>query len=153
FSAYLNKFTRMPGSVTFLNVGFNGGVGVRDWLTLFVGFEPNRHVHIAAAAPSTQLSLRTPPDPINFPPFPNALAPTLYRRLGPGLRPAYVEDFPFAANHSNGVGELIVGFQVGVLSQRRGNAVNFSVRNDFIIPTLSRFSDLLNNGTQSGQFN
>ncbi len=152
FSAYLNKFTRMPGSATFLNVGFNAGVGVRDWLTLFANFEPNRHVHIGAAAPRTQLSLGTPADPVNFPPFPNALAPTLYRRLGPGLRPAYIEDFPFAAHDGNGVGELIVGFQVGILSQRRGNGVNLSLRNDFIIPTQSRFSDLLNSGSQSGQF-
>ena len=151
FSAYANKFSRMPGSVTVLNVGWNFGVGIRDWLTFFAGWEPLRHTHIGNAS---QLSLRTSPfDPINNPPFPNSVNPTMYRRLGAGLLPGYVEDYPFAANNDGGVGELILGFKLGLLSEQRGHPISMAVRNDFIFPTRTTLRDLLENGTQSGQFN
>ncbi len=60
FSTYVNKFSRMPGSITVLNLGWNFGVGLSDWLTLYTQFEPYRHVHIGSPG---QLSLRT--DPLN----------------------------------------------------------------------------------------
>ncbi len=122
FSTYVNKFSRNPGSVSILNLGWNVGVGVRNWLTLFVGFEPYRHTHIGNAS---ELSLGT----------------------------AYVEDYPFAANNDGGIGEVTVGFRLGLLSERRGNPVSLAVRNDFIFPTRTALVDLLENGTQSGQFN
>jgi len=144
FSTYVNKFSRMPGSVTVLNVGWNFGVGIRDWLTFYAGFEPFRHVHVGSPL---QLSLNTP---VNFPAFPNA---PIYRSLGAGLRPAYVEDYPFASRNDGGVGEVTVGFKLRLLSERRGHPVSLSLRNDFIFPTRTTLSDLLDNGTQSGQFN
>jgi len=151
FSTYVNKFSRMPGSVSVLNLGWNFGVGLADWLTLYAQFEPYRHVHVGAPS---QLSLNTPADNgTNFPIFPNPANPTIYRRLGPGLRPAYVEDYPFAFRNVGGVGEFAAGFKLGILSERRGNLVSLSVRNDFVFPTRTTLSDLLGNGTQSGQFN
>jgi len=151
FSTYVNKFSRMPGSITVLNLGWNFGVGLSDWLTLYTQFEPYRHVHVSRPG---ELSLNTPCcDPINFPPFPNATNPTIYRRLGPGLRPAYVEDYPFAFTNDGGVGEVTVGLKIGFLSEKRGSPVSFGVRNDFIFPTRTNLTDLLDNGTQSGQFN
>ncbi len=146
FDAYVNKFSRMPGSVTVLNVGWGFSVGVRDWLTFYAGWEPHRHTHVGNPS---QLSLRSP---ITNPAFPNPVNPTIYRRLGPGLNPAYVEDFPLAANNDGGVGDVTLGFKIGILSERRGSPVSFSVRNDFIIPTRRTLSDLLDNGTQTGQF-
>jgi len=147
FSTYVNKFSRMPGSVSVLNLGWNFGVGLTDWLTLYAQFEPYRHVHIGAPS---QLSLNTP---VSSPPFPNPINPTIYRRLGPGLRPAYVEDYPFAFTNDGGVGEFTAGLVLGLLSEKRGNPVSFSVRSDFIFPTRTTLLDLLDNGTQSGQFN
>jgi outer membrane protein OmpA-like peptidoglycan-associated protein len=151
FSTYVNKFSRMPGSVTVLNLGWNFGVGITDWLNLYGQFEPYRHTHIGNPS---QLSLDTPStSDVLFPPFPDKITPTIYRRLGPGLRPAYVEDYPFAFQNDGGVGELTLGFKLGLLSERRGHPVSLSVRNDFIFPTRTALSDLLDNGTQSGQFN
>jgi outer membrane protein OmpA-like peptidoglycan-associated protein len=151
FSTYVNKFSRMPGSITVLNLGWNFGVGLSDWLTLYTQFEPYRHIHVSRPG---ELSLNTPCcDPINFPAFPNQVSPTIYRRLGPGLRPAYVEDYPFAFTNDGGVGEVTVGLKIGFLSEKRGSPVSFGVRNDFIFPTRTTLSDLLDNGTQSGQFN
>ena len=145
FSTYVNKFSRNPGSVTVLNVGWTFGWGIRDWLTFYAGFEPYRHTHVGAPS---ELSLNS-----NFPLFPNAVNPTIYPRLGPGLRPAYVEDFPFAFRNDGGVGEVTVGFKLGILSEQRGHPVSFGVRNDFIFPTRTTLNDLRANGTQSGQFN
>ncbi len=149
FSAGVNKFERQPGSISVLNLGWNFGVGIRDWLTLYVQFDPYRHVHLGAPG---ELSLNSA---LSNPPFPNAVNPTIYRSLTnvPGTRPGYAEDYPFAFQNDGGVGELVVGFKVGVLSQRRGHPVSLSVRNDFIFPTRTFLLDLLDNGTQSGQFN
>ncbi len=133
YSAYANKFTRQPGSVTVLSLGWTIGVGIRDWLTLYGGWEPHRHLHVGNV---NQLSLCTFPSPCAFNlPFPNSANPTMYRALRPGSRPAYVEDFPFAAQNTSGVGEVVAGFQLGLLSERRGQPVSFAVRNDFIFPT------------------
>ena len=150
FSTYVNKFSRMPGSVTVLNLGWNFGVGVRDWLTFYAALEPYRHTHIGNPS---QLSLRTPTSDTTNPPFPNAANRTIYRRLGVGLLPGYVEDYPLAANNDGGFGEVVLGFKLGILSEKRGNPVSFGIRNDFIIPTRTTLQDLLDNGTQSGQFN
>lgn len=163
FSTYVNKFSRMPGSATVLNLGWNFGVGLADWLTAYVQFEPFRHTHIGVpgqpvpnslcpTGPPPQLSLNSC---LSNPAFPNATNPTIYRSLAPvpGTRPGYIEDYPFAFANDGGVGELVVGLKFGFLSESRGDPVSFSVRNDFIFPTRSALSDLLDNGTQSGQFN
>jgi len=150
FSAYANKFSRMPGSITVLNLGYTAGYGITDWLTLYGVFEPYRHIHIGRAG---QLSFNSP---LDNPPFPDFTNPTIYRRLTkipPTSNPGYVEDYPFAGTNDGGVGEVTLGLKLGILSERKGNPVSFSVRNDFIFPTRSTLPDLLNNTTQSGQFN
>jgi len=142
-AGYANKFSRMPGSVTVLNFGLNFGVGITDWLNLYVDFEPHRHTHVSQPG---QLSQRSP---LTNPVFPN----TTFRTLLPGATPAYVEDYPFAANNDGGVGELVLGLKFGLLSERRGQPFSLSLRNDFILPTRTSLTDLLGNGTQTGEFN
>jgi len=142
-AGYANKFSRMPGSVTVLNFGLNFGVGITDWLNFYVDFEPYRHTHVSGPG---QLSLRSP---LANPVFPN----TIYRTLLPGATPAYVEDYPFASDNGGGVGEVAFGLKFGLLSQRRGHPFGLSIRNDFIIPTRTSLATLLDNGTQSGEFN
>ncbi len=150
FSAYANKFTRMPGSLSVLNFGVDAGVGLTDWLTLYANFQPYVHTHFGAPG---QLSLNTPQS-LNSTPFPAPpLTPTIYRSLGFNRTAGYVEDYPFAARNDGGVGEVIVGLKLGLLSERRGAPVSLSIRNEFYFPTRSGLSNLLDNGTQSGQWN
>src|SRR6266699_3118815 len=138
FSAYGNRFARMPGSVTVFQLGLDLSFGITDWLSLYGGFNPYGHTH--SGFPN-ELSLTSPNN--SFPLFPITFGGT----------PGYVEDFPFAANNNGGVGEVIVGLKLGLLSERRGAPFSFSVRNDFIIPTWGNLQRLLKDGTQSGQFN
>jgi outer membrane protein OmpA-like peptidoglycan-associated protein len=138
---YANKFSRMPGSVTVLNLGFNFGYGVTDWLNLYAGFEPYRHTHVSKPA---QLSLDSPQaNPI----FPN----TGFRTLLPGASPAYVEDYPFASKNDGGVGEFTIGGKLGLLSETQGHPLSLSLRDELIIPTRTSLADLLGNGTQTGK--
>jgi len=148
FSADVNKFGRMPGSVTVLQDGVNLGYGLSDRFNLYVGFLPEEYLHVSSSNPAAQLSLDTPlgsgPLYVN----PNGSL-TMYRVLGKGQTPGYVEDFPFAAHDGGGLGPLTVGFKIGLLSQRSGAPVSFSIRNDFIIPTVYATTSVLNNGTQT----
>ncbi len=137
FSAYGNKFGRMPGSVTVFQLGVDLSFGITDWLSLYSAFNPYGHTH--SGIPS-ELSLTNPNN--SFP-----LVPLF------GGTPGYVEDFPFAANNNKGVGEITVGLKFGLLSERRGAPFSLSVRNDFIVPTWGNLQRLLDDGTQSGQFN
>jgi Bacterial Ig domain len=138
FSAYGNRFARMPGSVTVFQLGMDFSFGITDWLSFYGGFNPYGHTH--SGFPN-ELSLTRPNN--SFP-----LVPITF-----GGTPGYVEDFPFAANNDGGVGEVTVGLKLGLLSERRGAPFSISVRNDFIIPTWGNLQRLLNDGTQSGQFN
>jgi outer membrane protein OmpA-like peptidoglycan-associated protein len=146
FSAGVNKFSRAPGSITVLNDGFNIGFGLTDWLSAYIEFDPERHVHVGMPE---NLSLNTPTTG-GFNQFGNSI----YRSVLPiqGSRPAYVEDFPFASNNGGGVGDVTLGLQVGLLSEARGNKVSFNIDNKFFIPTKSSLQDLLNSEGQSGQF-
>jgi hypothetical protein len=58
FSAFGNKFGRMPGSVTVLEVGVDLSYGITDNLNLYAAFDPYGHVHIGCPG---QLSLRSIP--------------------------------------------------------------------------------------------
>ena len=150
FSTYANKFSRMPASVSVFNLGYSAGYGIADWLTLYGVFEPYRHIHVGRAG---QFSFNSP---LDNPPFPNATNPTIYRRLTkipPTSNPGYVEDYPFAGTNDGGVGEVTLGLKFGFLSERKGDPVSLSLRNDLIFPTRRRLTDLLGNSTQSGQFN
>ena len=142
FSAFGNKLGRMPGSVTVFQVGVGLSYGLTDRLSFYGAFQPYGHTH--SGIPS-ELSLSNQYN--GFAPFPNTIFPTLTGT------PAYVEDYPFAANNNGGVGEVTIGLKLGLLSERRGAPLSLSVRNDFIIPTWGHYQRVVHDGTQSGQFN
>ena len=140
----VNKFSRMPGNLTILQVVPSIAIGINGWLSVFAEFQP--HVHIHVGQPS-ELSLNTP---TTNPQFNN----TIYRSLLPGTGdpPAYAEDYPFASHSGDGYGEVDLGFKIGLLSERRGNWASFSIRNDFYIPTRTGLGSLLTNQVQYGNF-
>jgi hypothetical protein len=144
-SAYANRFTRMPGSVIVSNYGITVGWGFRKWVNFYTGFQPEVATQIGSPG---ELSLLTPANGIAFPQFQN----TIYRSLGPGQRPGFVEDFPFAARNDSGPGNVTLGIKFGVLSEDAGARLSLSVRNDAIIPTRYTLTRLLGNGTQTGAF-
>ncbi|HEX9759837.1 MAG TPA: PKD domain-containing protein, partial [Candidatus Acidoferrales bacterium] len=142
-SASANKFSREPGSITVLNVGWNFSVGLWDRFNLFVQWDPHRHIHVSRPG---RLSLNAPGA--------NPLWPgTMYRVLVPGSRPGYVEEYPFAFSNTGGIGEVVLGFKYAVALESKGQPFSLAIRNDFIIPTRSGLSDLLGDQVQSGQFN
>src|ERR1700734_3425783 len=142
--AGVNKISRMPGDITVLQVVPSFGVGLTNWFTAFFSIDANEHIHVAQ--PSL-LSLNS----TNGLQYRN----TIYSSFLPctGCAPAFVEDFPFAAHSNGGIGEIDLGFKIGLLSERRGKPFSLSIRNDFYIPTQSGFSTLLSNQVQSGMFN
>jgi hypothetical protein len=144
FSAYGNKFGRMPGSTTVFQLGVDVSYGLTDWLNIYGGFNPYGHTN--SGIPS-ELSLSN--ENSGFPLFSNTIFPIVPVATTPG----YVEDFPFAANNNGGIGEVTVGLKFGLLSERRGAPVSISMRNEVIIPTWGNTQRLLKDGTQSGQFN
>lgn len=142
----LNKFSRMPGEVTSLQLIPALGYGVTRWFSLFFNIDAQDHLHVGAPS---QLSLSSV----------NALNPqyqnTIYNSVIPstGFRPGYVEDIPFASRTGTGVGEIDLGFKIGLLSERRGKPLSLSIRNDFYLPTVTGFNSLLSNQVQYGKFN
>jgi hypothetical protein len=145
FSIYGNRFTRMPGSVNVANYGMSVGWGFRKWLNFYSVFQPEVATHVGSP---NQLSLQTPPDVKTFPQFDS----TIYRTLGPGQNPGYVEDFPFASRNDSGPGTVTLGVKFGLLSEAANAPLSLSIRNDAIIPTRYALSRLLGNGTQTGAF-
>ena len=145
FSVYGNKFGRMPGSVTILEVGIDLSYGITDNLNVYASFDPYGHVHVGCPG---QLSLRSIPlntcAPLNFgfPPS-NSFFPAF-----PGTTPGYVEDYPFASNNNGGIGDITLGLKYAFLSERHGAPVSFSVRNDLIISSKTDVNKLLNDGTE-----
>lgn len=145
FSVYGNRFTRTPGSVVVSNYGLGFGWGFRKWVNFYGVFQPEVATQIGSPG---ELSLRTPPDIKAFPQFDS----TIYRLLGPGQNPGYVEDFPFASRNDSGPGNVTLGVKFGLLSEADNAPLSLSVRNDAIIPTRYALSRLLGNGTQTGAF-
>jgi outer membrane protein OmpA-like peptidoglycan-associated protein len=146
FSAFGNKFGRMPGSVTILELGVDLSYGITDTLNVYAAFDPYGHVHVGCPG---QLSLRSIPLNTCAPvstgiPVPNTFFPAV-----PGSAPGYVEDYPFAANNTGGIGNLTLGLKYALMSERHGAPVSFSVRNDLVISTRTDENKLLANGTQS----
>lgn len=141
FETGVNKFSRAPGSVSMLELGWGIGYGISDRLSLIAQWDPHRHTHVGAPG---QLSLRLPTtDPL----FGN----TIYRVLPiPGARPMYVEDFPFAAKGSNGVGDVDLGLKYGIFSERRGNRASFAIRGDIFVATRHDILTLASSEAQSG---
>ena len=142
----LNKFSRMPGDITSLQLVPSVGYGINRWFSIF--FQINSYDYIHVGAPSL-LSLASV----------NAANPqyrnTIYNSIIPstGFPPAYVEDAPFASHNGSGVGEMDLGFKIGLLSERRGKPISLSIRNDFYLPTKTGLTDLLANQVQYGKFN
>src|ERR1700722_6631904 len=142
----LNKFSRMPGEVTSLQLIPAFGYGVTRWFSVFFNIDAQDHIHVGAPS---QLSLSAV----------NALNPqfqnTIYNSVIPstGFRPGYVEDIPFASHNGTGVGEIDLGFKIGLLSERRGKPLSLSIRNDFYLPTVTGFNNLISNQVQYGKFN
>lgn len=141
----VNKFTRMPGNVTILQVAPSAGFGINKWFSIFVETLPEVHLHVTQPQ---QLSLNQ--SPLTNPRFQNTIY--LSELPGTGLPPAYVEDYPFASHSGGGYGELDLGFKIGVLSEKRGNWASLSIRNDFFIPTRTGLDSLLAHQTQTGFF-
>ena len=146
FTAGSNKISRMPGSITVLQTGPALGFGVTRWFSLFLQVNADEHIHVDVP---TNLSLN--PQGNTGVQFQN----TIYSSIlpTPFSNPAYVEDYPFASVNGGGVGEVDLGFKLGLLSERRGNPISLSIRNDFYIPTKRGFNNLLDDEVQSGQFN
>jgi outer membrane protein OmpA-like peptidoglycan-associated protein len=142
----VNKFSRMPGNITVLQTVPGFGMGFNRWFSVFFQVDADEHIHVDQPS---QLSLSNAT--LGFPQYRN----TIYRSIlpGTGIAPAYVEDYPFASHNGGGVGELDLGFKIGLLSEKRGKAFSLSIRNDFFIPTQSGLSDLLRNEVQYGRFN
>jgi hypothetical protein len=142
----LNKFSRMPGEITSLQLIPAVSYGVNRWVSVFFNIDAEDHLHVGAPQ---QLSLSA----VNAgnPQYLN----TIYNSVIPstGFRPGYVEDAPFASHSGTGVGEIDLGFKIGLLSERRGNPLSLSIRNDFYLPTQTGLSNLLSNQVQYGKFN
>jgi OmpA family len=142
----LNKFSRMPGDITSLQLVPSFGYGINRWFSIF--FQMNSYDYIHVGEPSL-LSLAS----VNAanPQYQN----TIYNSIIPstGFPPAYVEDAPFASHNGSGTGEMDLGFKIGLLSERRGKPISLSIRNDFYIPTQTGLANLLQNQVQYGRFN
>ncbi|MGA9143470.1 MAG: PKD domain-containing protein, partial [Candidatus Acidiferrales bacterium] len=146
FAFGVNKFSRMPGNITVLQTVPSFGLGFNRWISVFFQMNASEHIHVDQP---TQLSLNDAT--LGSPQYRN----TIYRSIlpGTGIAPAYVEDYPFASHNGGGVGELDLGFKIGLMSEKRGKPFSLSIRNDFFIPTQSGLSDLLRNEVQYGRFN
>jgi outer membrane protein OmpA-like peptidoglycan-associated protein len=152
FSVFGNKFGRMPGSVTIFQLGLDASYGITDRFTLYGSFATYQHEHIGCGP---QLSMAPPnnggalyPDTI----YHTLVADTLCDSVTPTApfppTPGYVEDFPFAAQNTGGIGNFTIGVKYGLLSERHGDPLSLSLRNDLMIATRSQLVDLLGNGTQ-----
>ncbi len=147
FSAFGNKFGRMPGSVTLLQVGIDASYGITDNLNAYATFDPYGHVHVGCPG---ELSLRSiPVSPICAPQNFGTPVPGSFFPVVAGSAPGYVEDYPFASNNNGGVGNITLGLKYALLSERKGAPVSFSVRNDLIISTKTQLNQFLANGTQA----
>jgi hypothetical protein len=147
FSAYGNKFGRMPGSVTIWELGLDLSYGITDTLNAYASFDPYGHVHIGCPG---QLSLRSLPLAGTCAPLTGGNAvPGTFFPAALGTAPGWVEDYPFASNNNGGIGNLTLGLKYALMSERHGAPVSLSVRNDLIISTRTDLIKLLENGTQA----
>jgi hypothetical protein len=147
FSAFGNKFGRMPGSVTILESVVDFSYGIADNLNVYAAFDPYGHAHVGCPG---QLSLRSIPlsstcAPLAFG-FP---ADSSFFPHVAGAAPGYVADYPFASNNNGGAGNITLGLKYALLSERQGARVSLSVRNDLVISTKTDVNKLLKNGTQA----
>ena len=153
FSVSADKFSRAPGDVTVLDLDLDLAVGITDRLSAFVEFTPYSHIHVGRP---TELSLNPTLGGCPLVPLHGGVNPSIYHFIDCGAGTAgaaYVEDYPFASHNGGGVGTFEFGFKYNLLSQTRSDPFGLAVRTDFIIPTVTGLSDLLNNEVQNGEFN
>ena len=152
-AAYLNKFSRAPGSVTILSAGFSLAAGITKKITVFAQFEPYRYLNIVKPS---QLSLRQPagcPHDVFKAPIYCGLNPGPLHNSWKGPAAGYVQDYPFAAFNNSDWGPVTLGFKVNFWSETRGDPLSVSLRTSFIIPTNSAKAELDKSGAQSGALN
>jgi hypothetical protein len=152
-SAYANKFSRAPGSVTVLSGGLSLGAGLTNKITVFAQFEPYRHLHVGEPS---QLSLRQPagcPHDVFDAPIYCGLNPGPVYNSWKGPAAGFVPDYPFAACNHSDRGPVALGAKVNFWSETRGDPLSVSLRGEFIIPTRSAAEELANLGAQTGAFN
>ena len=142
----LNKFSRMPGEITSLQLIPSFGYGFTRWFSVFFDINAQDYVHVGAPS---QLSLSS----VNAanPQYLNTIYPSVIPSTG--FRPGYVEDAPFVSHSGSGIGEIDLGFKIGLLSERRGKPISLSIRNDFFLPTQTGYSSLISDQVQYGKFN
>ncbi len=155
FSVGAEKFSRAPGDVTVLDLDLDLAVGITDRISAFVEFTPYSHIH---AGRPLELSLNPTLAGCDLVPLHGSTQPTIYHNINctGGAQPvaaAYVEDYPFASHNGGGVGTFEFGFKFNLASQTRSSPIALALRTDFIIPTVTGLSDLLNNEVQNGAFN
>jgi hypothetical protein len=157
FSVGAEKFARAPGDVTVLDLDLDLAVGITDRISAFVEFTPYSHIH---AGRPLELSLNPTLAGCDLVPLHGSTNPTIYHNINcnGGIPPspvaaAYVEDYPFASHNGGGVGTIEFGLKYNLLSQTRSSPIALALRTDFIIPTVTGLSDLLNNEVQNGAFN
>jgi hypothetical protein len=153
FSVGAEKFSRAPGDVTVLDLDLNLAVGITDRVSAFVEFTPYSHIH---AGRTTELSLNPTLAGCPLVPLHGSTKTTIYHFIDCGAGTAgaaYVEDYPFASHNGGGVGTFEFGLKYNLLSQTRSSPIALALRTDFIIPTVTGLSDLLNNEVQNGAFN
>ena len=160
-SAYLNRFSRAPGSISILGGGATVSAGLTKKITVFAQFEPYRHLHVAEPS---QLSLNFPAGcshdvykapmycEVPAPPNPNSANPPPTQSSWKGPAAAYVPGFPFAAGNTSDYGPVALGFKVNFWSETRHDPVSVSLRTDFFIPTESAATELAKHGAQTGAF-
>lgn len=144
FAGYADKFSRMPGHTTVLNLGWNLSIGFHDRFNFIFQWDPYRYIKVQRP---NQTSFGSP---VGFPQFEN----TIYRSLLPivGSAPGYVEDYPFANRNAGGAGDVRMGVRFGLAQERLGNPINLTVGYDFFIPTQTQLTSLLDNQVQLGTF-
>ena len=147
FSAFGNKFGRMPGSVTVLQFGVDFSYGITDNFNVYAAFDPYGHVHVGCPG---QLSLRSIPlsntcAPLAF----GTAVPNSFFPVVAGSAPGYVQDYPFASNNNGGIGDITLGLKYALTSERQGAPVSFSIRNDLIISTKTDVDKLLSDGMEA----
>lgn len=141
----VEKYGRMPGSLTLLDAGWRFGVGLTNRLSVFVGWDVYRHINLADPG---ALSLNSNP---NKPVFDNTILREPFFLVS--NRPVYVEDFPFAYENNGGIGPVVLGAKFGILSEQRGDPFSLALRDDAWIPTKHTLASLIDNaGVQPGAF-
>lgn len=143
--ASVSKISRMPASVTVLQAEPALAIGVTDWLSVSAELQAWSYVHVGVPS---ELSL----NPVNAlnPRYMNTIYPSVLPSTG--FRPAYVEDFPFAAGHHGDTGEIDLGAKIALMSEKRGKWMSLSLSNNFYIPTKTGYSSLISNQVQNGGF-